>query len=142
DIRLRGGLPADSSPATVGALAAAGDLALNAARVYPTTLTSFAITDSSDTGTISIGRTGTTTDPPLSVGGALTLSAANISVDGSILAPFGSIGLNATDTLALNSGSVVSVSGDDAVFLYGQIQNGVWIYPTITNPANPLPTIP
>jgi filamentous hemagglutinin family protein len=124
-----------------GTLAVAGNLNLNAARIYPATQTSFTITDFDPTGTIAFGQTNASPGVPLSVAGSLTVDAANISSSGTILAPFGQIALDATNSLSLLSGSVTSVSADGAVLPYGQTVLGQtqWVY-NGTIPVTGVPT--
>jgi hypothetical protein len=71
---------------------------------------------------------------PLSAAGALSVSADNIVVDGSLLAPFGSIALAAKDSLALGTGSLLSVSGSGLELPYGQTQaaGSQWMFRTGT----------
>ena len=119
-----------------GTLAVAGDLTINAARIYPATRMSYTITDSAADGhvtfgsTLPPGQTAASLGTPLSVAGSLTVNATNISSSGTILAPFGAISLNATGSLSLLDGSVLSVSADGAVLPYGQTTLGQteWIY--------------
>jgi filamentous hemagglutinin len=119
-----------STDELAGTLEVAGNLNLNAARIYPATQTSFTITDSSPTGTVSFGQTTASPGVPLSVAGSLTVDATNISSSGTILAPFGQITLDATNSLSLLNGSVTSVSADGAVLPYGQTVLGQtqWVY--------------
>jgi filamentous hemagglutinin len=123
-------LQPQSSDELSGTLAVAGNLTLNAARIYPATQTAFTITDSDTAGTVSFGQTTASSGTPLSVAGSLTVDAANISSSGTILAPFGQITLNATNSLSLLNGSVTSVSADGAVLPYGQTVLGQtqWVY--------------
>jgi filamentous hemagglutinin len=111
-----------------GALALAGELTIDAARVYPATNASFTIVDS--LGDVRIGQTTPSPGTPLSVGGSLAIEAANIASSGTLLAPFGQITLNASNSLSLLNGSVTSVSADGAVLPYGQtvLNQAEWIY--------------
>ena len=127
-----------------GTLAVAGNLTIDAARIYPATQTSFTITDSAGAGTVSFGQTTASPGTPLSVAGSLTVDAANITSSGTILAPFGQITLDAANTLSLLSGSVTSVSADGALLPYGQTVLGQtqWVYngSDPTAPVNGVPT--
>ena len=132
DLLLRGvTLPGTTTIA--GQLAVAGNLTLDAARIYPTTATSFII-DANDTpgvaGSVTLGQTSADPGTPLSAGGALTISADSIASSGSLYAPFGSITLNAAKSLMLADGSLTSVSGDGLQIPYGETQLGEteWIY--------------
>ena len=114
-----------------GGLTVAGDLSINASRIYPATYTSFEILDSSDTGTVKIGQTAKSPGTPLSAGGSLQIDAWNIESSGTLLAPFGSITLTAGNSLKLDAGSVTSVSAaDGTVVPYGQTEVGQqeWVY--------------
>lgn len=110
----------------VGSLNASGTLTLAARQIYPTTLSQFAISVAG--GTIDTRSTGTA-ESVLSAGGELSMSAAQIDHAGSIEAPFGTISLDATDSLTLAPGSLVSVSSKGATIPFGETQNGAaWVY--------------
>ena len=113
-----------------GGLTVAGDLALNASRIYPATNMSFEILDSSATGTVRIGQTAKSPGTPLSANGSLQIDAWNIESSGTLLAPFGSITLTAGNSLKLDAGSVTSVSAGGTVVPYGQTEVGQqeWVY--------------
>ena len=133
-----------------GTLALAGDLAINAERIFPATQTSYTISDSAADGHVVFGSTlpaGQSPDSlatPFSVAGSLTVNAANISSSGTIMAPFGVVSFNATDSLSLLDGSLTSVSADGATLLYGKTVLGQsqWIYAAGNNtlPVNGVPT--
>ena len=111
-----------------GELALSGNLTIDAARVYPATNAAYTIADS--LGTVRIGQTSASPGTPLSVGGSLAIESANIVSSGTLLAPFGLIALNATNSLSLLEGSVTSVSADGALLPYGQtvLNQAEWIY--------------
>ena len=119
-----------------GTLAVAGDLAINAERIFPATQTSFTIADSATSGhvvfgsTLPAGQSPASLSTPFSVAGSLTVNASNISSSGTIMAPFGVISFNATDSLSLLDGSLTSVSADGATLLYGHTVLGQtqWVY--------------
>ncbi|HEY4316590.1 MAG TPA: filamentous hemagglutinin family protein [Herbaspirillum sp.] len=103
DIRL---LPAQriTGKALIGYLASGGNLAFNAADVYPATDTAFVLQSFNRAAptTISFGYPGNGQgaadgNTPLSAGGTLLVSATNIVQNGKIQAPFGSIILGTTD---------------------------------------------
>ncbi|MGC3981021.1 MAG: filamentous hemagglutinin family protein [Steroidobacteraceae bacterium] len=125
DIRLRGTV---QSKQLSGDLSVDADLKLQAARVYAATATQFDINALDHT--IDIEQDGTATGTPLSAASSLSINAADIVQNGTVLAPFGSIALNATETLTLGAGSLTSVSANGALIPYGSTeQNGVnWIY--------------
>jgi filamentous hemagglutinin len=110
-----------------GSFSMAGDLQINAARVYPATYAAFTIND--NVGDVTIGQTSASPGTPLSAGGALTINANNILSRGTILAPFGAITLNGKNSVDLQTGSVTSVSADGAVIPYGQttLNQGEWL---------------
>ena len=79
-----------------GILSVAGELTLTAARVYPTTLSSFSIfayDPAGGAGKVTIRTSGKPTDVPLSVGGRLEVYASQISHTGFLHAPMGTITL-------------------------------------------------
>jgi filamentous hemagglutinin family protein len=110
-------------------------LNLQAERILPTTESSYAITGDSTKTTVNIGQEGSSSGTPLSVGGSLSINAANINQNGTLLAPFGSITLNASNILTLSSGSVTSVSSN-SLLPFGRVDNGnAWVW-------GPNPTLP
>jgi filamentous hemagglutinin len=113
-----------------GSLTTGGDLTLNAARIYPATGTAFSIISTGAGSTVGIGQSGVSPGVPLSAAGSITIAADNITSTGTLLAPFGSIDLEAGKELTLGSGSLTSVSADGAVIPYGNTQFGgkQWVY--------------
>ena len=136
DVQLEG--VGQSTGAPVGELNTAGNLTINAERIYPDTNTAFTLssvpTDGSPT-SITLGQAGASPGAPLSAAGTLSVSAPNIEIGGSLYAPFGTINLAATNQLTLDNNSLVSVSGAGLEIPYGetQYQGGQWIY---TNPGS------
>ncbi len=128
DLLLRGANSANAR--FVGSLATGGDLTLDAARIYPATGTAFTMSSNAAGGTIAVGRTAASPGSPLSAAGSLTLAADNIVSTGTLLAPFGSIDLEAGRSLTLGDASITSVSGAGAVLPYGstQLAGAQWIY--------------
>jgi filamentous hemagglutinin family protein len=158
DVRLVGGLARNN--VYVGSLESAGSLILDAAQIYPGTLSSFTVkVDAATTPTVNgsspeldIQRTTTSASPvPLSAGGTLTLRAPIIRQDGTLRAPFGTIDLQASQTtvdvasntytagtgvLTLGAGSVTSSSGPGKTVPFGNTSNGGgWYYPFDTTIA-------
>jgi filamentous hemagglutinin family protein len=127
DLQLIGS--AQQNNTFMGGLSIAGDLTLLATRIYPTTLTSFSISAASGPeNTIRIESSGASPGTPLSAGGSLTLTADDIEQSGTLLAPFGSITLQARNALNLNGG-LISVSGDGTTIPFGRVDNGTdWDY--------------
>lgn len=144
DVQLQGTLFAGAKGQATGSIMASGSLAINGLRVYPDTYTDFSLSSLPGNGaTVSIGSTGTSPGTPLSADGAISISADNIVVSGTVLAPFGSINLTANDSLKLTSGSLVSVSGAGADIPFGetQLNQGEWIYDTGASGGTSLNTI-
>ncbi len=121
-------LLAVSGSQLTGALNTAGNLTIDAARIYPATESSFTIANPS--GSIVIGQSGVSPGTPLSAGGSLSIQAANLTSRGTLLAPFGQITLAASTALTLQSGSITSVSGAGELIPFGQTAYGgaEWIY--------------
>jgi filamentous hemagglutinin family protein len=111
-----------------GTLNLTGSLTVDAARVYPATNTQYTINDAG--GSVTFGQTSASPGMPLSAAGSLTVNAADISSSGTLVAPFGQIALNASDSLALLSGSVTSVSAAGSLVPYGQttLDQQEWLY--------------
>jgi filamentous hemagglutinin family protein len=157
DIRL---LPAQiiGGNFLTGYLTSAGDFAFNAADIYPATDTAFIIQSTGVNGSIRFGYPqggGPSSQTPLSAGGALVASAANVVQDGELQAPFGQIilGVDGDDTLnsfsrtslasvatqsvTLGAGSITSVSAHGAVIPFGTtVDQTTWNYdPAAANPT-------
>ena len=144
DIRLTDQVYSLSQPVSalitsgyIGELNLAGDLVLDAARIYPTTLSRFSF-DSA--GKISVLANTSPSTPVVSAGGILTMDAANgIDVQGTLLAPMGQIVLNSSNgRVLLEPGSVVSSVGSSSV-AYGALNaEGQWTIPDRDNPGQNL----
>jgi filamentous hemagglutinin len=137
DLVLRGDGIGSGASAFAGALTVAGNLTLDAARIFPVTAATFAINAEAAPGApgaLTIGQTAPNPGTPFSAGAALSLTADNITSTGSVYAPFGTISLNANDSLSLGDGSVTSVSGGGLTIPYGETQYGGqgWIYGAYT----------
>lgn len=78
-----------------GAFETATSLTLEAAQIYPTTLSEFTVAVRGETGTLTVRGNGRTSETPLSAGGVLTLAAPNIVQGGVLRAPLGRIELSA-----------------------------------------------
>jgi filamentous hemagglutinin len=143
DIQLQGTVTSQNAQET-GSILTAGNLTLQAARVYPDTFTSFTIqavggvaangapaaTNVNIDQSTANGRPVVSPGLPLSAGGAISVLADNIEVGGTLLAPFGQITLNANRSLTIANGGLVSVSGAGLDVPFGQTQeNGAqWFY--------------
>jgi filamentous hemagglutinin len=114
----------------VGSLALTGNLTIDAARLYPTTQTSYSIDVLGSGNAVTIGQTAVDSATPLSAGGSLSIFADRIDSTGTILAPFGTITLSAGTSLTLAPDSVTSVSASGATIPYGATQLGAaqWVY--------------
>jgi filamentous hemagglutinin len=156
DVQLQG-TPASAGGMESGALLTAGNLTIQAARVYPDTFTSFTIQAVSGTGSAVGSGTNVSVDQvmvngqpapsiglPLSAGGSVSIVADNIEVGGTLLAPFGEIALSANNSLTLSNGSLVSVSGAGLDVPFGQTQqNGAqWIYQNPSGAPIPITATP
>jgi filamentous hemagglutinin family protein len=135
DLQLQGEAASASATSLAGGVTVAGNLTLDAARIYPTTATSFAITALEDPstgipGTVTIGQTGANPGTPLSAAGAVSISAYSITSTGTLYAPFGTIALNATNGITLGDGSLTSVSGNGLTIPFGATQFAAeqWTY--------------
>jgi filamentous hemagglutinin family protein len=144
DVQLQGTSPNGIAGPTTGSVTTGGNLAINALRVYPDTYTDFSLRSLGNGATVSIGSTGTSPGTPLSAAGSVTISADNISVTGTLLAPFGSISLAANDSLTLASGSLISVSGAGLEVPFGQTQlnQTQWIYSAPNGILNSITGVP
>jgi filamentous hemagglutinin len=141
------------SPSFEAALNTSATLDLQAAQVYPTTFTAFAINDVPSGGTslappsptlVAISAPPDARTPPaipLSAGGMLIISATDIDQSGVLRAPVGQISLNGVPVfdsagtvvsegrVTLEGGSITSVSAGDMIIPYGATANGSqWTY--------------
>jgi filamentous hemagglutinin len=151
DVQLEGTQQSDSSVPNpnnfaLGSLVTSGNLTIDAARVYPDTYTSFTLQTQGSGATLSIGQTSASPGSPLSADGSVTLSADRISITGTLLAPFGSIDLDATTSINLGPQSLVSVSGAglDVPFGETQLNEAQWVYeyPLSTSTFNQITGVP
>ena len=142
DIRLRGTTRTSDKLRPIGSLDIAGDLSLQAARIYGATNTQFTITANGGLNDrIAIQQTGKSAGTPMSVGSSLTVVAKQIEQGGTLLAPFGSISLEGSESVKLLDGSLTSVSANGTLFPYGSVAIGEWIY-TNEGVASPITALP
>ncbi len=132
DLVLRGA-SGSGIDALTGGLSVEGNLALNAARIYPVTATHFQINAAADPlldvpGALTIGQTGTNPGTPLSAGGSLGITTDTLVSTGTLYAPFGTITLDASKSLTLGDQSLTSVSGAGLTIPFGETQLGQWQY--------------
>jgi len=134
-----------------GAFISGGDITINAARIYPGTLTDFAVEIHNNVaGTISIGHLDGQSGgggAVLSAAGRLAFVAPSIVQGGTIKAPFGTIELRSESIVRVNDaenrdvrpiggkvsltdGSVTSVSGEGQVIPFGktELSGQDWVY--------------
>ena len=134
DIRLQGVNP-NGEQNLIGSLSLTGEMDLSAQEIYPTTMSQFSIsidTNLSPNGLVNIETAKAAPYTPLSADGSVSISAANIVSAGNLLAPFGTINLQATNALTLAPGSLTSVSAQDNITIpWGQTQgSGLdWYFP-------------
>ncbi len=123
DVRLRGVrklLEQDYA----GLFRTAGNLRIDARRIYPSTLTSFEVAVEGPGGQLVLGGAGGAAAPPLSVGGELTLRADTIVQGGQLFAPLGELNLNAGSSLRFTAGSLTSTSGVGVVAPFFRTEPG------------------
>jgi filamentous hemagglutinin family protein len=163
DIETRGVSPDGTTLA--GAFVSGGDIALNADRIYPTTLSDFSVEiHNRDAGTISVGRHHTAPGddgPLLSAGGRLALVAPTIAQRGTLRAPFGALELRservsriddvetrqenpAGGAVTLADGSLTSVSGEGQTVLFGrtELSGDTWVYQTGPQSSRAIEAVP
>jgi hypothetical protein len=137
DLKLVGAIDGTNAAATSlsGGLSIEGDLQLAAARIYPATGTSFNITALENPangipGLVSIGQNGSNPGTPLSADGTVSITAYDVTNNGTLYAPFGSIALTGTDAVTLGDGSLTSVSGNGLTIPFGSTQysQSQWTY--------------
>lgn len=130
----------DGSGNGSGGLAFAGDLQLDATRLWASSgsvfdITGLAATGPADPGSrllLRTGAAGAASAVPLSAFGSLNLAATRIDHDGVLMQPFGAITLAAGRDLRLGPHSLTSVAGPDPRLglLYGETQNlSQWLLP-------------
>lgn len=135
-------LPGGASPVWAGSLTTAGDLTIQAARVYPTTLSNYTI---SSPGKVRILPAGRAAGPVYSAGGKLTIEAGGIEHRGTLVAPMGELVLSAegdAGRVFLGPGSVTSTTGEAPV-AFGTLNEEYWTVPDKnTNLARPVEAAP
>ncbi len=127
DIRLVGA-PLPDSFGAPGAFNTGHQLTLKSAQAYPTTLSNFTLALTGADSTLRFESNGKTANPVLSAAGSVTAQADHIVQAGRLVAPFGSITLQANQDLTYERASVTSVAGDTTV-PFGTVVNGSdWTY--------------
>lgn len=134
-----------------GAFISAGDINLNADRIYPSALSDFSVEiHNNPNGRVTTGqydkRAGDARTP-MSASGRMALVAPYVTHGGTLMAPFGTLELRSESItrvndvemrvsrpvgggVTLDDGSVTSVSGDGQAILFGQTQlsGEDWVY--------------
>lgn len=113
-------------PFAFGALTTAGELRLEATRIYPTTLTSFAFaaTGAGSSLTLAPGAGIGPSAPPLSAGGELRFAADTVEHRTTVEAPLGRVTFDAASQLRIGAGSVTQVSAADRLIPFGETLDG------------------
>ncbi|MBL4608490.1 MAG: filamentous hemagglutinin N-terminal domain-containing protein [Pseudomonadales bacterium] len=115
-----------------GQLIAYGDLNLRASQIAPSTATRYDIRLLEPGTTFRTAASGKQA-PILSAQGVINVEADIIEHGGVIKAPFGQINFSKAQTISLQEGSVLSVSGEGQLIPFGQVtDDGVWHY-TVAN---------
>ncbi len=122
DVRLRG-VRKFLEQEYAGLFRTAGNLRIDAQRIYPSTLTSFAVEVEGAGGQLVLGGAGGSA-APLSVGGELTLRADHIVQGGQLFAPLGGLNLNAASSLGFTAGSLTSTSASGVVAPFFRTEPG------------------
>ena len=151
DLRLSGrqiGNPLVAGGAQLlGSLNSMGDVVLNAAQVYPTTLSQFTVAvqqrsaqgdiKAQPVGRLEIRASGQAPGAALSAGGAATLRADHVVQAGVLKAPLGQLALQAGSTLELSPQSLTSVTAAGLTLPFGATDAGVrWLYSATQGTAN------
>jgi filamentous hemagglutinin family protein len=144
DVQLLGTDGTNQTLQQTGSLVTNGNLTINADRVYPDTYTNFSLQSFGTGATVAIGQTSASAGTPLSADGSIDITADNIAIGGTLLAPFGSINLTANTALTLTAGSLLSVSGSGLQVPFGETQlNGAdWLYFTANGTGNAITSVP
>lgn len=116
----------ETQRALSGSFSASGDLTLAAHQVYPASAVDFGV--SAPGSRLRIERVAGAGDRVLSALGALRFGARDIEHAGTVLAPLGTLELEATSSLTLEAGSISSVSASGAVIPYGETVNGTSLF--------------
>ena len=130
DIRLADRYYSLGTPLWKGRLETAGNLMLQADRIYPTTMSDFTV--HADGKITTLPGAGSVSGPINAAGGSLTVEARGIEHRGVLVSPMGSLvlrGLGTDSRLYLAEGSVTSVAGEAAAH-FGEVEELFW---TATN---------
>lgn len=156
EIRLRGRARDETSTALIGSLLFSGELTLHAGQIYPTTLSTFALTGTTGQSSLIVSAprlAGGAAAPaaPLSALAALAIRADSIALRGEdansqggrIRVPFGSLTLDAANRIELADGAELSSSGRGNLVPVGFTQNGrQWFYTSASGAVITLDTLP
>jgi hypothetical protein len=126
-----------------GSLTLAGNLLMQAERIYPVSAVNFTIATAAASGAVTFqAPPGSNHEIPLTAGGSITVTAATIAQNGNLFAPLGRITLggNGTQQVTLGPGSLTSVSLADTEVPFGETLDGTnWYYNAILNPLSQPP---
>lgn len=103
-------VPAAGRTELRGSFNGSGDVVIDAARIYPSTLSNYTLASSGADASIAFSASTANSKgdgAPLSAGGSLTINAAHIAQAGRLFAPFGQLTLNAGERLSLTAGSAL-----------------------------------
>ncbi len=124
---------------TSGALQFAGNVAIDAAQVYPSTQTDYAFLGSAGAApsTLSVvASAGSVALAPLSAGGSLSFNVGSMDVSGRVLAPLGTINVNLPGTFTLESTGLLSVASSGLVPFGTVLNANEWTYGIPANNGN------
>lgn len=111
-----------------------GNLSIAAPVIYGESFSNFTFELGGENSFFEYGALGSQTSPIYSAHAKLAVEAKDISINGTIHNPFGSINLNAEDNLTLGDSAVLNVSGAGLTVPLGRLEAGdiTWRYDTGT----------
>lgn len=132
----------DGDRALRGQFSFQGALNLTAGQVYATTMSQYAVLGKQgSTLTLNAPGEGSTSQTPLSALASLKLQATDVTLNGVVRQPVGSIDVTA-DKLTLGDGAVLSISADGVTVPVGMtVNNAQWVYSPQGDVAGNVPTV-
>lgn len=122
-----------------GQLIAYGDVSVSASQIVPTTATRYTI-KLPESGAVFRTAASGEQAPVLSAQSVLNIEADVVEHAGVMKAPFGEININASQSIHLLDGSLLSVSGEGQIVPFGQVtDDGVWHYSIAGSTAETTP---
>ncbi|HSB97605.1 MAG TPA: filamentous hemagglutinin N-terminal domain-containing protein, partial [Spongiibacteraceae bacterium] len=115
-----------------------GDLSLQSSQLYASTFSDYTFSLSGANSTLSTSNSGAARTPVLSAASKLTLSAPNIDLGGSVLAPLGTLVINGSSSVHLRDGSLLDVSADNLLIPFGRVQGGDILWSYTIDPKSPI----